>query len=62
MIVVSDTTALSNLIQIGETHILKEIYQKILIPESVYDELLVLEELEISVQAFLGSDWIEAKA
>lgn len=43
MIVVSDTTAISNLIRIDELKLLEIIYGEILIPEAVYEELLVLE-------------------
>ena len=41
MIVVSDTTAVSNLVQIGHLELLKKIYSRIIIPKGVHDELLV---------------------
>jgi uncharacterized protein len=41
MIVVSDTSAVSALLQIGHGGLLEQLYGEVLIPESVRDELLV---------------------
>ncbi|MBP6811420.1 MAG: DUF3368 domain-containing protein [Saprospiraceae bacterium] len=67
MIVVSDTTALTNLFQIGEMHILKEVFGEIVIPEAVYRELgEIPDQLEsidsqdwINVQKVIGTDVVE---
>ena len=40
MIVVSDTSAITNLIQIDHLWLLREVYQNIIIPQAVYDELV----------------------
>src|SRR5687767_5629789 len=40
MIVVSDTSALSALMQINQFQLLPGLYQRVIIPESVRDELL----------------------
>jgi uncharacterized protein len=40
MIVVSDTSAITALLQIGRADLLKELYRHVLIPEAVRDELL----------------------
>ena len=61
MIVVSDTTAVSNLVQIGHLELLKKIYSRIIIPKGVHDELLVLDKFEIPIQEILKSDWIEVR-
>lgn len=42
MIVISDTTAITNLYQIDLLLILKELYGQVLIPEAVYHELSIL--------------------
>lgn len=39
MLVVSDTTTLTNLIKIDLIHLVQKLYGKITIPQSVYDEL-----------------------
>lgn len=57
MIVVSDTTAISNLIRIGEIRLLTILYGKILIPKTVYDELKgrkVTSEKSIKIIGTLG--------
>ena len=53
MIVVSDTTAISNLLQIGEIEILEQLYGKIILPQTVYEELLVLEERGFKITTLL---------
>lgn len=39
MVVISDTTAITNLIQIGLLDVIQKLYQNIIIPKAVYDEL-----------------------
>lgn len=58
MIVVSDTSVISGLVQAGHLYILRDLYEKIVIPTCVYLELRDLD------QAFLHQielDWIEVK-
>lgn len=38
MIVISDTSPITNLIQVGKLEILKELFHEIIIPEEVYEE------------------------
>jgi hypothetical protein len=59
MIVISDTTAISNLIQIGALNLLKDIYNEIIIPTAVYNELLVLDSNELPVRKQLNQDWFK---
>lgn len=61
MIVISDTTAISNLIQIQEFELLKKLYQEIIIPERVYEELLILAEFDIQIEELLKAEWIDIK-
>lgn len=61
MIVVSDTTAISNLAQINQLELLEKIYHRIIIPKGVYEELLALDNFGIPIEKILSQDWIEAK-
>ncbi|MEL7221892.1 MAG: DUF3368 domain-containing protein [Bacteroidota bacterium] len=55
MIVVSDTSPISNLMTIGELEILKSIFKKIIIPEGVKRELEVIDKHRISLR---NNEWI----
>jgi uncharacterized protein len=46
MIIVSNTSPISNLIVIGEISLLQQIYPKVLIPPAVYSELTHLPTLQ----------------
>jgi len=59
MIVVSDTTAISNLIRIGEVRLLEILYKEILLPKAVYDELLILEQFNIDISTILEKDFFK---
>lgn len=61
MIIVSDTTAISNLVQIGEIDLLPKIYGEVTIPSGVYDELLVLADLDIPIDKVLASNWLSIR-
>jgi uncharacterized protein len=56
MIVVSDTSPISNLLQIGDLDLLRLLFQKIIIPQDVFDELC-----EVKTQADILSEqtWIK---
>lgn len=58
MIIVSDTTAISNLVQIDEIELLPKIYGQVIIPEAVHDELSVLPHLGISIDKILAGSWL----
>ncbi len=59
MIVVSDTTAVSNLVRIGELRLLKILYGRILLPQAVYEELLILEQRGIDIISIVKSEMFE---
>jgi hypothetical protein len=61
MIIVSDTTAISNLAQIGEIDLLPKIYGEVTIPSGVHDELLVLADLGIPIDKVLASSWLSIR-
>lgn len=39
MLIISDTSPITNLIQIGELDLLRELFTEIIIPKKVYEEL-----------------------
>ena len=59
MIVVSDTTAISNLVRIGEIRLLKIMYGEILLPKAVYEELLILEQKGIDIVSIIEQESFE---
>ncbi len=61
MLIVSDTSPISNLLLIDRLLILKDVYQKIVIPPSVHTELLELAKLGEDISMYLTADWIETK-
>ena len=63
MIVVSDTTPLNYLILIDQSHLLHELYGRVLIPEAVRDEMRRTETPE-KVRAFVSTPptWLEVHA
>lgn len=56
MIVVSDTSAITNLFQINKLELLKSLYQKINIPPAVFEEL---SQIPVQRNYILSSDWIK---
>lgn len=56
MIVVSDTSPITNLIQIGNLDLLRQLYQRIIIPPAVYSELAFLDNQKTLL---IEADWIE---
>ena len=60
MIVVSDTSALSNLAIVNHLWLLESIYQTVIIPEAVASELAAASNRTIS--DILQLDWIQTKS
>ena len=58
MIVVSDTSCISNLLLIGQIDLLQKIYSEIFIPLTVYNEILMLEKSGKDLSYFKSRDWI----
>ncbi|SEJ08934.1 hypothetical protein SAMN05216327_1069 [Dyadobacter sp. SG02] len=58
MIVISDTSVISGLVQSGHLHVLKNLYECIIIPKRVY---LELQDLNPSFREKLESEWIEVR-
>jgi len=59
MIVVSDTSPITNLIQIGQLDLLRQLYQEIIISPAVYAELVFLENQKALLEK---EDWIRPQA
>ena len=55
MIIVSDTSVITNLYQIGQLDILEELFSEIVIPQGVYEELEKLPEQKMQIDAI---NWI----
>ena len=58
MIVVSDTSVISGLVQSGYLDVLQNLYGRIIIPNQVY---LELQDLNVAFQQKLALDWIEIR-
>jgi hypothetical protein len=61
MRVVSNTSPLSNLAVIGEIELLQQIYPKILIPPTVYAELICLPEIRSTITNLCNIGWLEVQ-
>ena len=59
MIVVSDTSPITNLLKIGRLSLLKDVFHKVIIPGKVREELLEWEKLGADISAYENADWIE---
>lgn len=59
MIVISDTSVISNLIQLNQLELLKLVFQEVVIPDQVYIELCELETQKI---VLIQTDWIVKKS
>lgn len=58
MIVVSNTSPISNLAKVGQLTLLQEIYDTILIPSAVHNELLDERAGEAVITAVQGATWL----
>jgi uncharacterized protein len=61
MIVVSDTSCISNLLIINELDLLRKIYSQICILLAVYNEILALEKSGEDLSYFRSCEWIVSK-
>ena len=61
MIIVSDTSPLSNLAIVDHLFLLKEIYQTVIIPKAVAEELANAQTDEPRIAAVLLLDWVTVK-
>lgn len=58
MLVISDTSTVTNLIQIGKLDLLEKLFGEVLIPQKVYEELSDYENQKVQLDS---CDWILVK-
>lgn len=59
MLVISDTSCLSALIQTRHLHLLKNLYKSITIPAVVFNELAVLADFGIDISILQENTWLK---
>lgn len=62
MIVVSDTSPIANLLQIGQLSLLEAIFNEVIIPPAVQSELLELQRFQIDLTELNAAIWIRVQA
>jgi len=62
MIVVSDTSSISNLAAIGQLKLLEQLYGIVIIPTAVYQEILNSGNTDPAVLAIQTVNWIETRS
>ena len=62
MVVVSDTTTISNLFVIDKLWILEELYGEVIIPTGVYEELESMKNQPSIIDYIKINDWIQTKS
>ena len=61
MIVVSNTSPLINLAAVGQLDLLSKLYDKIIIPQAVYDEIIGMGAGQTGAYEVSRLDWIEVR-
>jgi len=61
MIVVSDTTPLSELAKVGKLYLLRDVFGEIIIPQEVYNEVTRGEREHPAVSAVKSITWISVR-
>lgn len=59
MIVVSDTSPISNLILIERLYILRELFAELIVPPAVNDEILALKDFGKDLEEYENSEWVK---
>lgn len=62
MIVVSNTSPMTNLAAIGQVELLPSLYQSIVIPKGVWEELQAPEKSWPGKDDIVNAEWLEKKA
>jgi len=58
MVIISDTSPLSNLLIIDKLDILHQVVGNIVIPQSVFNEVVALDDFNINTESFKNAAWI----
>lgn len=59
MIIVSDTSPVSNLILIERLEILEKLFAEIIIPPAVHSEILALKKFGKNLESYEAAEWIK---
>lgn len=59
MVIISDTSPISNLLIIDKLEILHQVVGNIVIPPSVFNEVAALDGFNISTESFKNATWVE---
>ncbi|MEM7533215.1 MAG: element excision factor XisI family protein [Chloroflexota bacterium] len=62
MIIVSNTSPLINLALVGHLNLLKKLYKKVLIPQAVYDEIVIDGAGQPGAKEVEEYDWIQVRS
>jgi len=62
VIIVSDTSPISNLAKVGQLDLIQQIYETVLIPKAVQEELLDERAGEIVIAAVQSADWLQVQS
>lgn len=62
MVIVSDTSPISNLVQIDELDLLAEIFGEVIIPQAVDKEIRALEKFGVDIEKYKNSTWIHVRS
>lgn len=58
MLIISDTSPIANLIQIGRLDLLNLLFDKVTIPPAVHQEILALSQFSVSLEEYHHATWI----
>ncbi len=61
MIVVSNSSPIINLVLVGQLDLLREMYERIVIPGAVFDEIIVRGGGKTGVDEVLAAEWIKTQ-
>lgn len=62
MIIISDTSPISNLLRIGQISLLQQLYGRVIIPPTVHEEIRTLETFGIDTSWLSNTDWLVIQA
>jgi uncharacterized protein len=61
MIIVSDTSPLINLAAVGQLDLLRQLYQHVIIPQAIYDEIVIAGFGQPGAAEVKAAGWIETR-
>ena len=59
MIIISDSSVLINLAKVGYLHLVPSLYEHIIIPTAVYEEIVIYGKGKAGVKEIEKAKWIE---